>query len=446
MTASERSFIGLAKQSGKGTPNTTDADFAYLLFRAGGVSANSLVLPIEAEVGGGAVGRGMEKVGVQSGGALDFLPRPATLGRLLYGVYGSKTVANEAGDSPRNAADKILPLTELTLNAMEDYDIGIQSPPTPMVLTIKGLEGGASALTGNVVIYGTDADDDPLTDTIALDGDEYVDGIEIFKTVTKVDLPARVNVGDKVSIGWEDGAYKHTFVLPTDQFDAPYWTLRSAPGGLWGEQLQDCRVAGLALSFAGARFVEAAATFVGGLPAKVSTTAWGALAKVDRGPQFISPVGAIELPTGASAKVLSGSVAWGLNIPMDEQFIVGSYSPDDFDITQRSMAISLNVKVTSDELYTKMMYDPAGGADWAAGMFKEADILLRLRSAYEAAVGVPFEINLKASPGDDNITWQAAPIGLRAGRQVVMAITGIVTSIASGSPMTAELINDVAAY
>jgi hypothetical protein len=236
------------------------------------------------------------------------------------------------------------------------------------------------------------------------------------------------------------------FTLPTDQFDAPYYTIRSAPGGIWAEQLQDCRVAGLVFSFTGARFVEAAATFLGGLPTpNLGMTGWDVPDQIDSGPQFLSPVSSIELPSGTPTKVLSGSIAFGLQIPLDEQYIVGSYSPDDFAINQRNAVITLNIKVDSVGLYEKIMYDPAGSAvAWTAEVLKEGNLKLDLVSPEIAGTSTagdtPYSLTFDFDTTDDNIVWSAAPIALRAGRQVVMQVTGTVLNSAN-EPITATLTN-----
>lgn len=346
MTAAERSYLGLAKQTAKGTPNTTDANYEYFLFRAGGVAPNNIFLPLDQEIGGGAMLRDVVKAGVNSGGTMDFIPRPDNIGKLLLGAIGS-----------------------------------------------------AAAPADN-----------------------------------------------------SDGSYSHVFTLPADEFDAPYWTVRSAPGRTWAEQLQDCRVAGLVFSFTGARFVEAAVTILGGLPTpNIDTTgwetAWAVPTYLDTGPQFLSPVSDIELPVGTDLKVLSGSIALGLQIPLDEQYIVGSYSPDDFAINQRSAVITLNIKVDDNILYEKMMYDPAGAAAaWIAGVYKEGDLKLDLDSPEAAGTSTagdtPFSLHFDFDVTDDNIIWTAAPIALRAGRQVVMQVTGTVVNSAN-EPITATLTNQV---
>lgn len=345
MTAAERSFLGIAKQgSGKGSPNTTDAEFSYFLFRAGGIAPNNMFIPLDQEIGGGAMPRDVVKVGITSGGTMDMIPRPANIGKLLLGAIGSVSTPNDNSD----------------------------------------------------------------------------------------------------------GSYSHVFTLPTDEFDAPYWTVRSAPGGIWAEQLQDCRVAGLVFSFTGARFVEGAVTFIGGLPTpNIDTTgwitAWDVPTYLDAGPQFLSPVSDIELPSGTPVKVLSGAIAFGLQIPLDEQFIVGSYSPDALDINQRTISITLNLKVTDVSLYEKVMYDPTGSATaWTARVFKEGNIKLDLISPELAGTGTggdtPYSLKFDFDVTNDNIVWTAAPIALRAGRQVIMQVTGTVLNSAS-EPITATLTN-----
>jgi len=271
---------------------------------------------------------------------------------------------------------------------------------------------------------------------------------DLFKTVTLVTLPGWNTDGDKIDVGYVDGSYRHLISLPDDQFTAPYWTIRNAPGDLWGESYLDCRVAGYALTFAGARFVEGAVTFIGGTPLPVATAAWDALNLVDSGPQFLAPTSSpIELPLATPIKVLSGSVAIGLAIPLDEQWVIGSYVPDDFDINQRSMVVSFAVKITDDVLYKKMMYDGVGAAAaWTADLFREGQMKIRLKSA--TTIGnpaVPYQLDIRGHDTLDNIIWSAAPIGLRAGRQIVMAVTGVVVN-SIGDPIECELVNDTVDY
>ena len=343
MTASESSFIGLAKQTAKGTPNITDEDFTYMLFTQGSLAAASVNLPLDPEVGGGALLRDVNKVGVMSGGRLSFIPRPKSLGFAMLGMTGA------------------------------------------------------------------------------------------------------VNTTDNT-----DGSFTHDFTLASDQFDAPYWTGRQDIGGLQGEQLQDLRFNSLALAWRGARFVTGEIGLVGGLPAPVSTAAWNALAAVDGGPQFIAPLGTIELPTATALKVIAGSFVASAAIPMEEQWIVGSYQPDGFDITQRAYALQMAVKIEDGDLYKQMMYDPASGSAWVAEAMREADINISFDSPVEAATGVPYSFSIAAngaSGAGANIVWTAQPIPLSAGRQIILNITGtFLADPAAGDPITLSLTNQEASY
>ena len=343
MTASEKSFIGLAKQTAKGTPNTTDDDFTYMLFTQGGISPAPVNLPLDQEIGGGAMLRDVQKVGILSGGRLSFIPRPKSLGFALLGVTGS-------------------------------------------VATTDGL----------------------------------------------------------------DGSYSHVFKLGSDQFAAPYWTGRQDIGGLKGEQLQDMRFNSLALAFRGARFLTGELGLVGGLPTNLATTTWDALAKVDSGPQFIAPLGSIALPSATPLKVIAGSFIASSAIPLDEQWIVGSYQPDDFSIVQRAYALQMAVKIEDGDLYTKMMYDPAGGAAWVAEVMREADFTLSFASPIEAAPGVPYSFSIAAngeSGANANVVWTCQPIVMKAGKQIIMNITGtFLADPLAGDPIVLTLVNSNDSY
>jgi len=87
--------------------------------------------------------------------------------------------------------------------AGKDVTTGISNPVVPRNLSITGTKAGES-LTGDVVITGTNALDEVISETIALNGDTTVEGAYAFKTITKISVPARVTEGDTVKIGWAD--------------------------------------------------------------------------------------------------------------------------------------------------------------------------------------------------------------------------------------------------
>lgn len=78
-------------------------------------------------------------------------------------------------------------------------------PDVPRNLTVKGNDAN---VTGNVVIVGTNAGGEAITETIALNGASAVAGNKAFRTVTQITLPAyasaateRVRVGTGAKLG-----------------------------------------------------------------------------------------------------------------------------------------------------------------------------------------------------------------------------------------------------
>jgi hypothetical protein len=75
----------------------------------------------------------------------------------------------------------------------------ITNPDVPRIVTVKG--NGAN-VTGNVVIAGTNINDEAITDTIASNGATEVVGVKAFKTVTSITVPPFAVAGtEAISIG-----------------------------------------------------------------------------------------------------------------------------------------------------------------------------------------------------------------------------------------------------
>ena len=103
-------------------------------------------------------------------------------------------------------AANVLAATALT-TAAQDIITGITQPPTPRVLSITG---SASTAVGNVVITGTDAAGEALSETLTSTGEATVVGTKAFATVTKITLPALAGAnGETISVG-----LSHAFGLP----------------------------------------------------------------------------------------------------------------------------------------------------------------------------------------------------------------------------------------
>ena len=101
-----------------------------------------------------------------------------------------------APDAP--SVDGILASTLLT-SAVQTITTGITNPVFPRVLEIDS-DGAAS---GNVVFTGTNIRGEVVTDTIALNGTNAVDGVVAFKTITSIQLPVKA-ASESVFVGWLD--------------------------------------------------------------------------------------------------------------------------------------------------------------------------------------------------------------------------------------------------
>jgi len=108
------------------------------------------------------------------------------------GHYYTETLADADIDGIHGAITLLAEAQNITTH--------ISNPDFPRPLSITGTKAGAS-LTGNVVIYGTDAFTNPIEETIALNDNATVSGTKLFRTVTKITVPKRVSVGDTVKIG-----------------------------------------------------------------------------------------------------------------------------------------------------------------------------------------------------------------------------------------------------
>ena len=94
--------------------------------------------------------------------------------------------------------------------ALDDADTTVVTafvaqPAVPRNVTVKG---NAAAVTGNVVIEGTNVEGAPISETIALNAANLVAGNKAFATVTRITLPTyasadteRVRVGLGAKLG-----------------------------------------------------------------------------------------------------------------------------------------------------------------------------------------------------------------------------------------------------
>ena len=98
-----------------------------------------------------------------------------------------------AADAVAESDTAVMGLTALGAQAASVLT-GLTSPAVPRNVKV---DGSAVSMTGNVKVYGTNFAGEAINETIALDGTTAKPGILAFKTITKVDLPVRVNTPAK---------------------------------------------------------------------------------------------------------------------------------------------------------------------------------------------------------------------------------------------------------
>ena len=97
-----------------------------------------------------------------------------------------RTYAPGAAALGANAA--ILADTAMANGATTAVAVFAGQPDVPRSLTVKGNDANVA---GNVTIEGTDIEDKAISEVIALNGANVVNGNKAFKTVTEITLPAR---------------------------------------------------------------------------------------------------------------------------------------------------------------------------------------------------------------------------------------------------------------
>jgi hypothetical protein len=95
-------------------------------------------------------------------------------------------------------ADGLL-AAEALPTAAADYTSFENSIPYPRNITAVC----SNTQTGNMVVTGTNIKDEVITETITLTSDTPAVGAKAFKTVTNINLPAKVG-SETINVGWGD--------------------------------------------------------------------------------------------------------------------------------------------------------------------------------------------------------------------------------------------------
>lgn len=111
----------------------------------------------------------------------------------------------KGADVPAASNTAVLALTDLVAPDGDDtgkrtITTGITSPVYPRNLKVVSDTAG---ITSKVKIYGYNMAGVAIDEEIQLNGKTAVAGLKVFKTITKIDLPA-ASATEKVSVGFDD--------------------------------------------------------------------------------------------------------------------------------------------------------------------------------------------------------------------------------------------------
>ena len=105
------------------------------------------------------------------------------------------------------AAKSITAILEATDLTDEEQTIteGITDPDVARNIRIKASKSGTDPVAGDVVVHGTNINNDAISETLTLDDETDVAGDKAFKTITSVELPIETNAGeDGVVVGTDN--------------------------------------------------------------------------------------------------------------------------------------------------------------------------------------------------------------------------------------------------
>lgn len=128
----------------------------------------------------------------------------------------SRIYSHALGSPALGATNAVLADTAMANGATTAVTTGITNPAVARNLTVTGND---AAVTGDVVIAGTNIGGEAISETIALNGTATVVGSKAFKTVTSITLPPyasanteRVRIGTGAKLALPDKLPRDTVV------------------------------------------------------------------------------------------------------------------------------------------------------------------------------------------------------------------------------------------
>ena len=135
-------------------------------------------------------------------------------GQLLPELKAVLALDLSAAEAADQDTDGLTDAAETSTVAAMSPDTILAQPPQARQLVFTP---SASADTGNILVVGTNIDDEPITDTIATNTTNAVVSAKAFKTVTNITFPI-----DDGGITW-DGGWNENIGLPLMLAEKPFY-------------------------------------------------------------------------------------------------------------------------------------------------------------------------------------------------------------------------------
>lgn len=251
------------------------------------------------------------------------------------------------------------------------------------------------------------------------------------------------------------GVYAHTAKFPTDPTQPKWFNVKKyIPGSsAMGENVLDCVIARVQFTLPQAGPVSARLDMVGRSPTFEEAPSW-TISTLDDGDSFPvtgTPNSYIKLPSfNAAAQKATGAVIemTSMTTTPQQEFVIGSYYPDDFVILQRAMTIRWVYKWEDPALCRTILTGAATGATAWTPQVYTSNFEAQCEGSNPTVIGGTGDeqaYRLKFTAG--KVNWSPnGPIRLMGNNILAQEYIGTVLEPAAGEYATFVLENAKTAY
>jgi hypothetical protein len=429
------------------------------LFVDAGLQDDSRLGP--PEVGGIPAPSSAYKNGYFVTGGVTVNPRlEDTLGWLLYATLGDvETIADDID------VDAVHGPYRLSAAPVTGYSDNITALYAPTALVVAVYETGNATFSGDVIVYGVDANGDAVDETYTLAAvapGAYVTAAQEFVKITAIDWPAYTTDGDVLSIGLAGAVGTHIFKLNSLNYGhVPYIAMRKRipPEGFdldtdLGEIYYDNKILNFGFTFPNDGLITARIDALGRDYAfDDASSDWTWTAEYEDSETV--PVSCAEgsylrafrnsanFPTDQMAVLNAVATIANTPAPMTELKVYGDPRLHDITVTNRQVDFQITALYDNPRFYRAVTTGSPLGSQWTHRPFMcELDIKAIGGDVMEGTAH-PYSLHLKAPRVNLRLT---NPIALAPGRSVLLNFEGTALVPSEGEYIEAILRNEVVSY